>query len=69
MMVFVPEGTVAETWDHFVKILEFVLIIKFVNINMLIHDKLLDGNGYFYPICHHVQDIHCRSVHDLDLDI
>ena len=26
-----------------------------------------DGNCNVYPICHHLQDIHNRNVHDLDL--
>ena len=34
-----------------------------------IHDLLFDGNSNFNPIYHHFQDIHCRNVHDLDLDL
>ena len=34
-----------------------------------IHDLLFDDNSNFYPDCHHFQDIHCRSVRDLDLDL
>ena len=40
---------------------------------MHINDLLIDGNtshiSNLYHICHRVQDINCRSVHDLDLDL
>ena len=34
-----------------------------------IHDLLFDGDGNFLPTCHHFQDIYCRNVHELDLDL
>ena len=33
------------------------------------HDLLSDGNGNFYSICHHYQDIHSWNLHDPDLDL